>query len=92
MIVSFRHRGLRRLFENDDGRRLPAEQVEKIAVILARLDAAEQIRDMNVPSFRLHRLTGKLKGFWSVTVTANWRIIFRLEDGKAFDVDLVDYH
>jgi antitoxin HigA-1 len=72
MIVSFRHRGLRRLFEDDDPRRLPPEQVEKIAVILARLDAAEQIGDMNAPGLRLHRLAGKLKGFWSVAVTANW--------------------
>ena len=47
---------------------------------------------MNRPSFRLHRLKGKLKGFWAVTVRANWRIIFRFKDGKAFDVDLVDYH
>ena len=92
MIVSFRHRGLRRLFEDDNGRRLPPEQVEKIAIILARLDAAEQIGDMNAPGLRLHRLAGKLKGFWSVTVTANWRVIFRFDDGKAFDVDLVDYH
>ena len=92
MIVGFRHRGLQRLFEDDDRSRLPPEQVEKIAVILARLDAAEQIREMNAPGLRLHRLAGKLKGFWSVTVTANWRIIFRFEDGKAFDLDLVDYH
>ena len=92
MIVSFRHRGLRRLFEDDDVRRLPPEQVEEIAVILARLDAAERLGDMNAPGLRLHPLAGKLKGFWSVTVTANWRVIFRFDHGKAFDVDLVDYH
>ena len=92
MIVSLRHRGLRRFFEDDDRSRLSPEQIEKIAVILARLDAAEQIREMNVPGFRLHRLAGRLKGFWSVTVNANWRIIFRFDDGKVFDVDLVDYH
>lgn len=68
------------------------EQIDKIAVILARLDAAEQVQEMNVPGFRLHRLTGKLRGFWSVTVSANWRIIFRFKDGRASDVDLVDYH
>ncbi len=71
---------------------MPPEQVEKIAVILARLDVAEQIGDMNAPGLRLHRLAGNLKGFWSVTVTANWRVIFRFDDGKAFEVDLVDYH
>jgi len=47
---------------------------------------------MNLPTFRLHPLTGDLKGFWSVTVRANWRIIFRFKDGNAFDVDLIDYH
>jgi plasmid maintenance system killer protein len=60
------------------------EQVEKIAVILARLDVAEQIGDMNGPGLRPHRLAGNLKGFWSVTVTANWRAIFRFDDGKAY--------
>jgi proteic killer suppression protein len=47
---------------------------------------------MNRPSFRLHRLKGSLQGFWAVTVRANWRIVFRFEDGKIYDVDLVDYH
>jgi proteic killer suppression protein len=47
---------------------------------------------MNVPGLGLHRLAGKLRGFWSVTVNANWRVVFRFGDGKAFDVDLVDYH
>ena len=52
------------------------------------LDVAQDIEDMNVPTFRLHALKGDLKGFWAVTVRANWRIIFRFADGKAFDVDL----
>ena len=92
MIVRFRHRGLRRFYEEDDRSRLPPEQIVKIAVILARLDGSEDLRDMDVPGFRLHRLKGGLKGFWSVTVNANWRNIFRFQEGKAFDVDLVDYH
>jgi proteic killer suppression protein len=66
--------------------------VERIAVILAALDAAATITAMNRQSFRLHRLKGDLRGFWAVTVRANWRIVFRFEVGKAFDVDLVDYH
>ena len=45
-----------------------------------------------IPSYRLHALKGDLKGYWSVRVKANWRIIFRFEEGDAFDVDLVDYH
>jgi proteic killer suppression protein len=56
------------------------------------LSAAERVEALNVPTFRLHPLTGDLKGFWSITVRANWRVIFRFEDGKALDIDLVDYH
>ena len=91
MIESFRHKGLQRLFERNDRRGVNPQHVEKIEAILGLLDVAENIQDMSVPSFRLHRLTGDLKDFWSVTVRSNWRIIFRFEDGKALDVDLVDY-
>ena len=92
MIVSFRHKGLRRLYEDDDRRLLPAEMVERVREILTALDAAESLDGLNRPSFRLHPLKGRLKGFWAVTVRANWRIIFRFADGKIFDVDFVDYH
>ena len=47
---------------------------------------------MALPGFRLHPLKGKLKGRWSVSVSGNWRIVFRFEKGNAYDVDLVDYH
>jgi proteic killer suppression protein len=47
---------------------------------------------MSLPGYRLHPLKGDLKGFWSVTVRANWRIIFRFEENDAFDVELIDYH
>ena len=60
--------------------------------VLARLDAARTVEDMNVPGFGLHPLKGDLKGFWAVTVRANWRVIFRFSDHDAFDVDYVDYH
>jgi proteic killer suppression protein len=92
MIESFAHKGLKRLFEKDDPRGLNPEHVEKISLILTTLDAAVTVEAMNLPSFRLHRLTGDLKGFWSVTVRANWRIIFRFAEGAASEVDLVDYH
>lgn len=92
MIESFAHKGLKRLYEKDDARGVSAEHVEKITLILTTLDAADTVEAMNLPSFRLHRLTGDLKGFWSVTVRANWRIIFRFDDGKASSVDLMDYH
>ena len=92
MIESFAHKGLKRLFEKDDPRGLNPDHVEKIALILTTLDAAETVEALNIPSFRLHRLTGDLKGFWAVTVRANWRIIFRFADGAASEVNLVDYH
>lgn len=92
MIQSFRHKGLKRFYKDDDRSRLPLDMVDRIAIVLAALDSANTIAAMNRPSFRLHRLKGNLKDFWAVTVRANWRIVFRFEDGKAFDVDLVDYH
>lgn len=92
MIESFRHKGLRRFFENEDRSKLPPQMIERIRTILSFLDAAGTIEDMNQPTFRLHSLKGDLKGFWAVSVRANWRIIFRLEQGKALDVDFVDYH
>ena len=92
MIESFRHKGLKRLYQQDDRSKLPPDTVERIAAILAALDAAATIAAMDRPSFHLHRLKGNLKGFWAITVRANRRIIFRFEDGHALDVDLVDYH
>ncbi len=92
MIGSFRHRGLKRLYEDDDASKLPGEFVARIRLVLAAIDAAKCPEDLDVYTFRLHRLKGQLRGFWAVTVRANWRIIFRFADGKAFDIDLVDYH
>ena len=92
MIESFRHKGLKRLFESDNRRQLRQDLVERIRIILAALDSANAIDAMNRPSFRLHPLKGDWKGYWAVTVCANWRIVFRFEEGSAFDVDLVDYH
>jgi toxin HigB-1 len=60
--------------------------------ILAFLDRATRPQDMDLPGFRLHLLRGDLAGFWSGTVRANWRIVFRFEEGDATDVDLMDYH
>jgi proteic killer suppression protein len=92
MIRSFRHRGLRRLFEDGDRSRIRPDLVDKVERILSRLDAAKTAADMEVPGFGLHRLGGDLKGFWAVTVSRNWRVTFRFEDGDARDVDFVDYH
>ena len=65
---------------------------EKLRDILARLDASATAADMDLPGFRLHPLKGELKGFWAVTVRANWLVIFRFADRDALDLDYVDYH
>ena len=92
MIRSFRHKGLKRLYEEDDSRGISADHVVKLRDILARLDAAVTIADLDVPGFRLHPLKGQEKGFWAVTVRANWRVIFRFSACAVMDVDYLDYH
>jgi len=91
MIKSFRHKGLKRLFEQEDPTGVNPEHLGKLKNILATLHAAPTVRHMDLPGFRLHPLKGDLKGFWGVTVRANWRVIFRFDEG-AEDVDYVDYH
>lgn len=92
MIERFRHKGLKRLFQQGDAKGISPELLEKLENILFVLNRARRPEDMNLPGFGLHRLKGDLKGFWSVTVRANWRVIFRFEEGDAHDVELIDYH
>ncbi|MGC2108797.1 MAG: type II toxin-antitoxin system RelE/ParE family toxin [Candidatus Korobacteraceae bacterium] len=92
MIRSIHHRGLRRLYEDDDPRGVNAEHLKKLRNILARLEAAGTIEDMKLPGFQLHPLQGEWKGFWAVTVRANWRVVFRFSGKEAWDVDYLDYH
>lgn len=91
MIRSFKHRGLKRLYEDGDARGIRPDLADAVEEILTVLDSAKSARDLNLSGYRLHHLKGELKGLWSVTVRANWRIIFRFE-GDAFDVELIDYH
>jgi len=92
VIKSFRHKGIKSLYENGSRRGVQPEHAPKIERILLALDGAATPQELDFPGFRLHPLKGDLKGFWSVTVTANWRVIFRFEGGHACEVDLVDYH
>jgi toxin HigB-1 len=89
VIRTIRHTGLKRLFEEDDPRGVKPEHAGKL---LATLHAAPTIAHLHLPGFRLHALKGELKGFWAITVRANWRVIFRFAKGHAEDVDYVDYH
>ncbi len=92
-IRTIRHKALSRFFHDGERRGLPADQVPRLQRILAALDAAADIEEMKTyPGWRLHALKGDLDGFWSLSITGNWRLIFRFEDGDAFDLDLIDYH
>ena len=92
MIKSFRHKGLQKFFFDGTKKGIQPKHAEKLADILDLLDAANEIKDMNFPGSDLHPLKGDLRGFWSVKVSGNWRIIFRFENGDVLDVDYVDYH
>jgi proteic killer suppression protein len=92
MIQSFHHRGLKRLHDDGDASKLRADQAERIGIALADLDAAHSPQDLDLPGYRLHKLKGDLKGFWSIRISGNWRIIFRFDGADAYGVDLVDYH
>lgn len=92
MIENFKHKGLRRFYENNDRSGINSEYAEKIKIILSMLDAAETPDEMNIITFRFHELKGGRKGTYSVTVRANWRITFKFENGNATDVNFEDYH
>jgi proteic killer suppression protein len=66
--------------------------VETVEEILTILDESSAPQALNLPGYRLHSLKGDLKGLWSITVRANWRIMFRFEGTDSFDVELIDYH
>jgi proteic killer suppression protein len=92
MIHSFSHKGLARFFSTGNKVGIQAKHEVRLNFILALLDQARRIEDMNAPGLRLHQLKGQQSSFWSVTVQANWRMIFKFEDGNAYVVDYLDYH
>ena len=92
MIRSFKHRGLKRLYEHDDRSGVRPDLANAVQEILTVLDDATAPHELNLPGYRLHPLKGDLQGYWSVTVRANWRIVFRFEGIDACDVELIDYH
>lgn len=92
MIITFKHKGLKKLFEDDDRSGVQPTHADKLLDILDRLDAASEIQDMRYPGSGLHQLMGDRKGEWSVTVSKNWRVTFQFEDGNAYVVNYEDYH
>lgn len=92
MIAVIRHKGLRRLYENDDARGVPAAYADKLRRILFALDTAVSPPGVDLPGFGLHEMSSNYAGFWSIVVSRNWRVVFRFEDSGVTDVDFVDYH
>jgi len=92
MIASFRHRGLERYFSTGSKAGIRPEHAERLRLVLGRLAAAVSAQDMNLPGLRLHRLKGKLKDRWSVSISGNWRVTFTFSGKDAVLVDYEDYH
>lgn len=93
MIKSFRHKGLQNFFESGTTAGIQASHSNKLRILLAAINTATTANDLrNPPSWRLHKLSGDLKDYWSLTVNGNWRVIFKFEEGDAYIVDYLDYH
>lgn len=92
MIRTFKHKGIKLFFEKGSRAGIQAAHANRLRLQLAKLDSANFETDMALPNWNLHQLQGKLAGFWSVTVSGNWRLIFKFEDGDAVLVDYLDYH
>ena len=92
VIRSFRHKGLKALYEGKRSAKVVRSHVSKLERILSTLDEATGHHEMDLPSFRVHPLKGKSKGYFSVWVSGNWRVTFRFDGIDAVDVDYLDYH
>jgi proteic killer suppression protein len=92
VIKSFRHKGLRTLFETGSAAGVQPNHAKRLHMQLAALDTAQTIDDMDIPGFRLHPLKGELVGRWSVSVNGNWRVTFEFREGNAYVLDYEDYH
>ncbi len=92
MIKTFKHKGLERFFTKGRTSGIQANHARKIGDQLAFLHAAQSIDDIDKPGYRLHELKGKLKGHWAISVSGNWRIVFKFNDGDAYIVNYEDYH
>jgi len=92
VIKSFRHKGLKRLYETGSMAGVQTAHVNRLRMQLIALDTAKEINDMDIPGFKLHPLKGKYKDRWAVSVTGNWRVTFEFREGHAFVLDYEDYH
>jgi toxin HigB-1 len=94
-LVRFRHKGPKQLHENGLAKGVPPAMSDKLGKLLFALETADTLEQLErFPGWKLHPLKGSLRGFWSLTVTGNWRLIFRYDEdtNTASDIDLIDYH
>ena len=92
MIKSFKHKGLENFFITGNKKGIRPEHANRLERILDRLNSASEIKDMNYPGSFLHQLSGNMKDHYSVKVSGNWRVFFKLINGNAFFVNYADYH
>lgn len=92
MIVSFKHKGLQKYYESGSTTGIQVSHAKRLRLMLAALDTANEIRDMDIPGFRLHQLKGDREETWSVTVSGNWRLTFKFIDGNVHVLNYEDYH
>lgn len=92
MIESFRHKGLRRFYQFGGLAGVQPVHADRLRLLLAALDTAEVIDDMDIPGLRLHQLKGRQGGRWSIRVNGNWRLTFEFADGSVYELDYEDYH
>ncbi len=92
MIRRIRHRGLKKLYEDDDASRVNAQHADKLREILLVLDAATVPNDADLPGYKLHRLKPAKEGRWSIWVSGNWRVTFCFDGHEVTDVNYEDYH
>lgn len=92
MIQSFRHKGLKSFYESGSASGVQPHHAKRLRMLLAALDTAQSVEDMDIPGFRLHPLKGERRGRWSVWVNGNWRVTFEFKDGHAYVLDYEDYH
>lgn len=92
MIRNIRHKGLRKLYADGSPKGVEVIYARKMERILHAMSTARSVEEVDLPGYKLHALTGDMKGLWSVTVSANWRIVFRFDGVDFYEVDLIDYH
>ena len=92
MIINFKHKGLQEFFEFGKSAKINQSHLKKLRLILAKLNSSVHVLDMDFPGSNLYQLKGESKGFWAVSVSGNWRVIFSFDNKNVYDVDYLDYH